>query len=174
MTLPDAISLIDTPYFHALTSPVHWADLGCGSGTFTLALASLLPAGSTVEAIDLHPGITRQTTKNGVTINPRTADFEKDELELKDGILMANSLHYVREKLALLQRLKSHLHPAGALLLVEYDTDRPVPTWVPYPISFETISNLLPAAGWQHIQKLGTRPSAFGRKNLYGALALSS
>jgi hypothetical protein len=167
MTLPDAITLIDTPYFHALTTPMHWADLGCGSGTFTLALASLLPSGSTIEAIDLRPGITRQITTNGVTITPRAADFEKDELDIKDGILMANSLHYVREKFKLLQRLK-----AGALVLVEYDTDKPVPTWVPFPLSFETASDLLPAAGWPHVQKLGTRPSAFGRRKLYGALAL--
>lgn len=29
-----------------------WADLGCGSGTFTRALASLLPVGSKVLAVD--------------------------------------------------------------------------------------------------------------------------
>lgn len=31
---------------------VTWADLGCGSGTFTLALAELLSAGSHIHAID--------------------------------------------------------------------------------------------------------------------------
>jgi SAM-dependent methyltransferase len=182
MTQRDAIALIDHPFLHA-TSPVNWADLGCGSGTFTFALAALLPPGSTIEAIDLRPGIAQQTTANGVSIIPRRTDFAKDDLGLTnlDGILMANSLHYVRDKPALLQKLRacyrgtaatsgSGAAAGGALLLVEYDTDRPTLHWVPYPLSFTTAAQLLPAAGWSQIQKLGSRPSAFGRSELYAAL----
>jgi ubiquinone/menaquinone biosynthesis C-methylase UbiE len=29
-----------------------WADLGCGDGTFTLALAAILPRGSIIHAMD--------------------------------------------------------------------------------------------------------------------------
>ena len=74
MTHREALALIDTPYLRS-TTPTHWADLGCGSGTFTLALADLLAPGSIIEAIDLRPGIAAQTTANGVTIHPHTADF---------------------------------------------------------------------------------------------------
>lgn len=197
MTQRDAIALIDHPLLRAAT-PTHWADLGCGSGTFTLALAALLPPGSTIEAIDLRPGFVRQTTSAGVTIIPRSADFVADDLGLTglDGILMANSLHYVRDKPTLLQKLRTYYRavapasgmppfgapapdatpvtagPAtgGALLLVEYDTDRATPHWVPYPLSFASAAKLLSAAGWPHIQKLGSRPSAFGRSQLYAAL----
>jgi ubiquinone/menaquinone biosynthesis C-methylase UbiE len=59
MTQRDAIALIDHPILRA-APPTHWADLGCGSGTFTLALATLLPPGSTIEAIDLRPGVIGQ------------------------------------------------------------------------------------------------------------------
>ncbi len=183
MTQRDAIALIDHPLLHA-TSPAHWADLGCGSGTFTLALAGLLPSGSTIEAIDLRSGIRPQTTAGGVTIIPRSADFVADQLGLSglDGMLMANSLHYVRDKPALLERLRAcyrgSAHTSGAgdttgstLLLVEYDTDRPTPHWVPYPLSFTSAARLLAAAGWSHIQKLGSHPSAFGRNQLYALLA---
>lgn len=178
MTQRDATALIDHPRLHA-TSPAHWADLGCGSGTFTLALAGFLAPGSIIEAIDLRPGITRQSTAGGVTIIPRSADFVNDELRLSGlhGILMANSLHYVHDKPALLQRLRACYRggagaaTGGALLLVEYDTDRPTPNWVPYPLSFETAAKLLPAAGWTNIQKLGSKPSAFGRSELYALLA---
>jgi ubiquinone/menaquinone biosynthesis C-methylase UbiE len=181
ITPQDAISLIDYPQLRAITAaadprPMHWADLGCGDGTFTFALAHFLAPGSTIEAIDLRPTIKRQTTANGVTILPRKADFVKDELGLSglNGILMANSLHYVRDKAALLRKLKGYLRsPNGALLLIEYDTDRATPVWVPYPLSFAAASKLLPAAGWKHIDKLGTLPSAFGRSNLYAVLALS-
>jgi methylase of polypeptide subunit release factors len=30
-----------------------WADLGCGDGTFTLALAEVLASGSVIHAVDL-------------------------------------------------------------------------------------------------------------------------
>ena len=171
MTQSDAIALIDHPFLHAM-SPFRWADLGCGSGTFTLALAALLPPHSTIEAKDLRPGIAQQTTARGVTIVPRSADFVTADLGLinLDGILMANSLHYVRDKPALLQKLRAYYGTPtqGALLLVEYDTDRPTPHWVPYPLSFASASKLLPATGWPNLQKLASRPSAFGRSELYG------
>jgi ubiquinone/menaquinone biosynthesis C-methylase UbiE len=174
MTQRDAIALIDHPHLRT-AAPTHWADLGCGSGTFTLALAHLLAPGSIIEAIDRKPGIAKQTTPGGVTIIPRTGDFVVDDLGLNglDGMLMANSLHYVKDKPALLQKLRASYRPAipGLLLLVEYDTDRPTPHWVPYPLSFTAAAVLLPTAGWPLVQKLGSRPSAFGRSELYVVLA---
>jgi SAM-dependent methyltransferase len=197
MTQRDAIALIDHPLLRAAT-PTHWADLGCGSGTFTLALAALLRPGSTIEAIDLRPGIAKQTTPAGVTIIPRSADFAADDLGLTglDGILMANSLHYVRDKTALLKKLRTYYRAAppaagmppfgapapgatpvtadaatgGALLLVEYDTDHTTPHWVPYPLSFASAAKLLAPAGWPHIQKLGSLRSAFVHSELYAAI----
>jgi len=35
------------------TRPQSWCDLGCGSGTFTIALAQSLASGSTIHAVDL-------------------------------------------------------------------------------------------------------------------------
>ncbi len=64
----------------------------------------------------------------------------------------------------------SRLH--GPILLIEYDIDIPVARWVPYPLSFKKAAQLLQTAGWPHVQKLGTHPSAFGRSELYAALAL--
>lgn len=180
MRLSDATALLDHPALRdhlakptapgQAPAPSHWADLGCGSGLFTLALAHFLAPDSTIDAIDLHPSITGQVTNSGVTIRPHTADFTRDGLSLNeyDGILMANSVHYVRDKPVFLTRIKN----VPAVLLVEYDTDRPVPRWVPYPLSLSSASTLLAAGGWPHVQKLGSRPSSFGRANLYAALAL--
>jgi hypothetical protein len=180
VTIEDAIALLNYPALRDhLAKPAapgntptasHWADLGCGSGLFTFALAKFLSPGSTIDAIDLRPGIDTQTTNNGVAIQPRAADFTRDDLQFSGlgGILMANSLHYVRDKPGFLTRIKN----VPSVLLVEYDTDRAVPRWVPYPLSFNSASDLLNAAGWPNVQKLGGRPSAFGRANLYAALAL--
>ena len=188
MTHQEAFSLIDNEYLRNNPTPTRWADLGCGSGTFTLALADLLAPGSSIEAIDLRPGIAAQTTAGGVTIHPRTADFTTltfatpsgipaapipdrfwpghAPLEF-DGILMANALHYVPDQREFLTNLKTN-----ALLLIEYDIDLPVARWVPYPLSFNKAVELLTSTHWPQVQKLGTHPSAFGRSELYAALAL--
>jgi hypothetical protein len=216
MTHREALALIDHPAVRALLTggaaaaerPTHWADLGSGSGTFTLALADLLAPGSLIEAIDLRPGIAAQTTSRGVTIHPRTADFTTLRFATPNaapsttsraptpnttsseptgplappipdrawpglqplmyhGILMANSLHYVPDQSAFLTHLKTNM-----LLLIEYDIDIAVPTWVPYPLSFAKATSLLQSTHWSHVQKLGTHPSAFGQSDLYAALAL--
>lgn len=192
MTLAEAITLIDTPQLRALAvppatrpagslsadpdapdatpSPQTWADLGCGSGLFTHALGHFLPAGSTIYAIDLQPIVAPQTTP--IHIIPRQLNFVTANLGLNnlDGILMANSLHYVKDQPAFLKRLKTYLKPDHTLVLIEYDTDRPVATWVPYPLSFASLQSLFQQAGYTQIQKIAMRPSAYGRSNIYSAL----
>jgi ubiquinone/menaquinone biosynthesis C-methylase UbiE len=172
MTPAQALALIDNPLLRHLTQPTRWADLGCGSGVFTLALANLLQPGSTVHAIDRYPTIARQVTANQVSIQPQTADFVKDHLTLKnlDGILMANSFHYVKNKLDLLEKLKKILLPTHFFLIVEYDRTKSVPIWVPYPMSFALLQPLFRNAGYSNITRLGQMPSAFGGSNLYGAI----
>ena len=56
-----------------------------------------------------------------------------------DGILMANALHYVRDKAAFIEKLKKYLKTSGELIIVEYDTVRQN-RWIPYPITFEKLT----------------------------------
>ena len=51
MRLRDAIDMLADSGVGAL-GPTMWADLGCGAGTFTLALAELLAPRSTIHAMD--------------------------------------------------------------------------------------------------------------------------
>ncbi len=172
MTSTQALALIDNPLVRALPHPTRWADLGCGSGLFTLTLAGMLQPGSTVYAIDRYPTIAQQQTANGVSIEPQTADFVKDHLTFKniDGILMANSFHYVKNKLDLLSKLQSILSPNNTFVIVEYDRTKSVPIWVPHPLSFALLQPLFRNAGYSSITRLGEMPSAFGGSNLYGAI----
>ena len=166
MRLSEAIDLLDSPQLRAFrpaATPLRWADLGCGSGLFTEALARFLPAGSTIYGVDFRPTLHSEVV-NGVALFPIQADFINIPLPFSDlgGIIMANSFHYVEDKPAFLEKLKGYLSPGSPLLIVEYDTDRPVPTWVPWPVSYTSLQPLLEKAGWPHIQKLAERPSAFG------------
>jgi ubiquinone/menaquinone biosynthesis C-methylase UbiE len=153
MTIEEARELISK----ATVSGGQYADLGCGSGTFSYALAGLLPAGSSIICIDKD----QQQIKpeyNGVNLQFIKANIEQIELPLLDGILMANSLHYIKNQEAFIQRLKGF---TASLILVEYDTDTGN-RWVPYPVSFRRMQQL-----FGHVTRLGERSSVYGRANLY-------
>ncbi|AEV97013.1 hypothetical protein A4D02_18405 [Niastella koreensis] len=166
MQLTEAISLIQKGIVPHST-PQTWADLGAGQGLFSEALASILPPGSTIHAVDkqpnhqLHPPIIFHQ-----------ADFAKDKLPLPplDGILMANSLHYVKDQVACIKQLKNYLrNGAGVFILVEYDTDNGN-QWVPFPVSFARAQSIFGAAGFPKIEKIGERQSVYRKDSIYAAL----
>ncbi|MBL7952968.1 MAG: class I SAM-dependent methyltransferase [Flavobacteriales bacterium] len=172
MTIEEARTLIGRLPLSA--GPQRWVDLGCGGGTFTLALAELLPAGSSILAWDMNAFALRHIpdTHNGVRITTQQADFLRAPLPTSlDGIVMANALHFVKDQGILLSATNKALAEQGSLLLVEYDTDVPVHTWVPFPVSFQRSIALLPQHGYSVPERLGARPSAYDRGDLYAAFA---
>jgi trans-aconitate methyltransferase len=152
----------------------HWLDLGCGDGVFTRALAELLPNGSRIEAWDRdRTALSRIPNSHaGVEIHTRVMDFLGNEIPHGvQGILIANALHYVADHQPFLKRLWTALDPDGLLLIVEYDTDIPVPEWVPYPISERKLVALLRTTSHGIPTEIGRRPSIFGSGDLYAAFA---
>jgi len=96
-----------------------------------------------------------------ITVEFLVADFtQRLDLPPLDGIVMANSLHYVRDKGAMLQRIHAYLKPGGRLLLVEYNVDRGN-LWVPYPLSYPTWEGLALRNGFSDTQLLEKVPSRF-------------
>jgi SAM-dependent methyltransferase len=153
--------------------PTTWADLGCGNGTFTLALADLLAANSIIHAIDRDgPALSELPSVRGnVRIATHRGDFTKQPWPFGDldGLLMANSLHYVRNQAAFIRRCESQMKPERRFIVVEYDTDE-ADRWVPYPVSRTTLAVLFNGAGYSSISVLGLRPSVYSRAALYAAL----
>src|SRR5580765_2792439 len=101
--------------------PQVWADLGCGDGTFTTALASLLPSGSTVHAIDTDArALARVPARHrDVTIVTHAGDFTifPWPFDSVDVVLMANALHYVRNQAAFLRKLDGALRQHRVVLV---------------------------------------------------------
>ncbi len=170
MKVADAIELIE----RAFRQPVGvetWADLGCGSGTFTRALATLLGERSIIYAVDKENQHIKTATDPAASINFLRLDFIRDPLPYSelDGILMANAIHYVSDKASFIEKLKQHLKPDGKLLIVEYDTDSPN-AWVPYPLSFDRLTQLFSQHGFGKIEKLKERSSIFRSGKMYACV----
>jgi ubiquinone/menaquinone biosynthesis C-methylase UbiE len=152
-----------------------WADLGSGEGAFTLALADLLGPGSNITAIDRDSGALRHLERDrfpGVQIDTKVGDFTRPlELANLDGIVMANSLHFIRDKAPVLASVRKMLRPGGTLIVVEYGSDRGNP-WVPHPFTYKRWEEMAAQAGFVKTRLLRTIPSRF-LGSLYAAASVS-
>src|SRR4030095_16572424 len=141
--------------------PTTWANLGCVTGTFTLALADLLAAGSAIHAIDRDGSALRRipSAHNGVRITTHRGDFTSLTWPFGnlDGVLMANSLHYVDDQATFIRACEPWMTSPRRFLIVEYDTDE-ASRWVPYPVGQSRLTELFTAAGCLSIRVLRSRP----------------
>jgi ubiquinone/menaquinone biosynthesis C-methylase UbiE len=157
--------------------PTTWADLGCGTGTFTLALADLLAPRSFIHAMDRDGSALRKipSSHKGVSITTHHGDFTNQRWPFAnlDGILMANSLHYVNDQATFIRSCESRMTSTRRFLVVEYDTYE-ANRWVPYPVPQTRLTALFTAAGYSSIGLLRSRRSVYRRAALYAALVTTA
>jgi ubiquinone/menaquinone biosynthesis C-methylase UbiE len=145
-----------------------WADLGAGEGAFTLALADLIGPEGHIVAVDKDARALRAV---GHGIETRAADFTRPlDLHDLDGVVMANSLHYVRDKQPVLESVRGMIKPGGRLIIVEYGADRGNP-WVPYPFTYERWEKMAAQAGFKSTRLLKTIPSRW-LGSMYSAVSI--
>jgi ubiquinone/menaquinone biosynthesis C-methylase UbiE len=155
-----------------------WADLGAGSGAFTLALRELIGNDAVIYAVDKDRRALNQlesahrarfgqsgpSSKLRMNLIPLNQDFSRlSDIPPLDGVVMANSLHFFKDKERVLQHVRGLLKPNGTLLLVEYNADSGN-IWVPHPLSFETYQTLAPHTGFSEPCLLAIFPSQFLRE----------
>ncbi len=155
-----------------------WADLGSGTGAFTLALAELLGPGAVIHSVDRDAVALGEQARAlrarfpDVEVRPDVGDFTRSlELPPLDGLVMANSLHFHRDRTAVVRHVMRWLRPGGRFILVEYDADRGNP-WVPHPLSFRSWVELAADVGLQDVRLIGRVPSRF-LGAIYCALAFT-
>jgi len=174
MEHPDHVNLLRPA---DLSPGASWADLGAGSGAFTLALRELLGPSADIYAVDKDRSRLTELERahqahfgTSEHLHLISSDFTRElDLPSLDGVLMANSLHFFRNKEKVLHHIATFLKPSGMLLLVEYNVDRGNP-WVPHPLSFETFRELAPRAGFSGPRLLAKHPSNFLHE-FYSAIA---
>ncbi len=156
-----------------------WADIGSGWGAFTLALAELIGPEGVIYSVDRTGESLREQERAmkarfpGVLVHFIREDFNNPlPLPALDGMVMANALHFQRDKERTLRALQAYLKPGGIFILVEYNTDKGNP-WVPHPLSFETWRVLAEKVGFTETKLLGRVPSSFLGEIYSAASAIS-
>jgi SAM-dependent methyltransferase len=143
-----------------------WADIGAGTGAFTLALADLLGAGARIVAVDRDAAALRENARRlaahgaAVTLESVVADVAGPlDLPDLDGLVAANVLHFIEpgRRVALVAALAGHLRPGRPFVVVEYETSRATP-WLPYPLPFDEFERVAAAAGLLDARRTGSNP----------------
>ncbi len=147
-----------------------WADLGSGAGAFTLALADLLGPGSVIYSIDRDASALHAQERAmraqfpALTIHYLAADYTGPlDLPPLDGLVAANTLHFHRDKQAVVRRLRGYLRPGGRMIVVEYNVSRGNFA-VPFALPLADWQRLAAGAGFEHTEALAARPSRFQRE----------
>lgn len=154
-----------------------WADFGSGTGAFTLALADRLGQSGTIFSID-RDGSALQTQEKqmkarfpGIQVRYLKADYAQPlELPPLDGIIAANTLHFMKDKEMVLNLFFTYLKPTGRFVLVEYNIEHGNYA-VPYPLPYPAWEKLAQRAGFASTCLLATRPSRFLHE-IYSALSM--
>ncbi len=153
--------------------PRAWADFGSGTGAFTLALAELLGRGGMIYSVDKNGDALREQERVLRAHYPQiearyvSADFARPlHLPPLDGVVMANSLHFQRDKLPVLRLVHGYLKPGGRLIVVEYNVDHGNP-WVPHPFSYPTWQNMAAQGGFVGTRLLTTRPLPLPHRDIF-------
>ncbi len=106
-----------------------FADIGCGSGFFTVAAAQLLPD-ARVFAVDRQQDMldfVASRIRNAGLTNVETVQADATRLPFADGeldaVLMANVFHDIPERDEMRAEVYRVLKPGGTFFLVEWEKD---------------------------------------------------
>jgi arsenite methyltransferase len=151
------------------------ADIGAGSGYFTIPIAEAVGKDGTVLAIDISQHMLdylERRLKAEQLENVELRRVERDDPQLPEGgvdlILMVDTIHYImssKERMAYAKKLREGLAPGGRVVIVDYIPkpweERP---WGPPPeqhLSKETLNEEMARAGLTVVKEYDFLPEQY-------------
>ncbi|MEO6245632.1 MAG: methyltransferase domain-containing protein, partial [Opitutaceae bacterium] len=103
------------------------ADIGAGSGVFTLPLAKAVAGGGKVYAVDIEPGLVEHIAKKAreakvTNVQGVLGEFTDPKLPARDVdvAFIADVLHHIEDRAGYLKNLATYLKPAGRIAVIDF------------------------------------------------------
>jgi SAM-dependent methyltransferase len=136
-----------------LTSGQLVADIGAGTGYFTVRLAKS-PAAPTVYAVDIESSmveyVRRRAAREGLK-NVMTVQAAVDRTNLPepvDLVLVVDTYHHIPNRVEYFTALKTHLKPGARLAIIDFRKESPSGPPVEFRFTPDQISAELASAGF--------------------------
>jgi len=148
------------------------ADIGAGSGYFTVRVARAVAPSGLVWAVDIAQELLdylgRRAQDEGLS-NVRLVKVGPDDPQLPpagvDTILMVDTLHYIKDRAAYAAKLRAALAPGGRVVVIDFIPKAPGERpWGPPPeqnMSREEVDVAMTAAGLRPVRVYDFLPEHF-------------
>jgi cyclopropane fatty-acyl-phospholipid synthase-like methyltransferase len=129
------------------------ADIGAGTGYFTVRLARALPKGR-VYAVDLEPDMVQyveQRARQLKLANVTAVLAAPDDARLPakvDRVLIVDTYHHIGGREAYFRRLAGSLKPGGQVAIVDYTRDSPIGPPVASRLTATEVKDEMQRAGY--------------------------
>jgi SAM-dependent methyltransferase len=142
------------------------ADIGAGTGYFSVRIAKRIPEGK-IFAADIEPDMVRylgERARREHLINLVPVQASADAVSLPEPVdvaLVVDTYHHIGNRTQYFAKLKSSLRPAGRLVIVDFKADSPNGPPVRHRISPERVTQELKAAGYTLVDTLEFLPRQY-------------
>ena len=129
------------------------ADVGAGTGYFSVRIAKRIPEGK-VFAADVEPDMVhylgeRAKGEHISNLVPVQASADAANLpEAADLVLVVDTFHHIGNRSAYFTKLKSSLKPGGRLAIIDFKKDSPMGPPAEYRFTPEKVEEEVKAAGF--------------------------
>jgi SAM-dependent methyltransferase len=150
----------------ALAPDATVADVGSGTGYFTVRLARAVPRGR-VYGVDIEPDMARylgeRARREGLgNVVPVLAEAGALTLPAPvDLVLLVDTYHHIEDRVPYFQGLRSHLAPGGRLAIIDFRRGAPLGPPEAHRIPPEQVRQELEAAGWRFTGEHGFLPHQY-------------
>jgi len=133
------------------------ADIGAGTGYFSVRIAKRIPEGK-IFAADIEPDMVRYLGERArrehlSNVTPLQASADSANLpETVDVVLVVDTYHHIGNRTQYFPKLKSSLRPKGRLAIVDFKADSPSGPPAQHRVSPEKVTEELNAVGYSLVE----------------------
>lgn len=130
------------------------ADIGAGTGYFSLRLAKSAPS-ATVYAVDIEPSMVeylkkRAASEHAMNVMPVLAAAASPNLPAPvDLVLIVDTYHHLPSRVSYFRALRRSLTPMGRIAIIDFRKDAPAGPPVEFRFTAEQIESEMKEAGYQ-------------------------